>query len=318
MKKLLALLLLASPLYAGTLTLTTTAVQDATVEKERVFSNTTTCTARGLPAACTQVQARTAFCAQVGASGTTPPCTVAGVSSNTVRVYADANDFGESIIRGWTFTIRQTHDARDLEAFAAWRKAATAAQRNAVCVAAGLATGCLPQMSWPDYPPVSMPAGAHIVYDVDPRCDTVGRVIPDLVLCRAMRDAAAEYLTQEVGANRIVPGPKFPAWTFPSSPDWPACVASLVMQHIPEIRLGLSPAWVDGAIGGVPYSGPAAGVAYADYIRVSIADPSRIYRLCAWETSNSLLAYLFDLPNAADGPITAAATDYAATACGVA
>lgn len=144
MKKFLAILLLASPLYAGTLTLTTTAPQDTVIEKERVFSNTATCTARGLPAACTQGQARTAFCAQAGASGTTPPCTVAGVSSNTVRIYADANDYGESLIKAWVFATRQLQDARELEAFAAWRKAATNAQKNLVCQAAGFPNGCLP------------------------------------------------------------------------------------------------------------------------------------------------------------------------------
>lgn len=144
MKKLLALLLLAAPAYAGTLTLTTTAPQDTIIEKERVWLNTTTCTARGLPASCTQVQARVAFCAQPGASQATPPCTVNGVSSNTVRVYADANDFGESLIKAWAFSAKQTQDARELEAFAAWRLAATLAQKNAVCQAAGFPNGCLP------------------------------------------------------------------------------------------------------------------------------------------------------------------------------
>ncbi len=143
MKKLLAVLLLASPLYAGTLTLTTVAAQDTVIEKERVVSNTATCTARGLPAACTQAQARAAFCAQPGSSGAAP-CTVAGVSSNTVRIYTDANDFGESLIKAWVFSARQAQDARELEAFAAWRKAATLAQKNAVCHAAGFPNGCLP------------------------------------------------------------------------------------------------------------------------------------------------------------------------------
>lgn len=144
MKKLLAVLLLASPLYAGTLTLTTTAPQDAVIEKERVFSNTATCTGLALAAGCTQVAARVAFCAQPGASQVTPPCLVNGVSSNTVRIYATANDFGESLIKAWVFNARQSQDARGLEAFAEWRKAATAAQKNAVCAAAGFPNGCLP------------------------------------------------------------------------------------------------------------------------------------------------------------------------------
>ena len=143
MKRLLSVLLLAAPAYAGTLTLTTTAPQDATIEKERVWSNTTTCTTLALPASCTQAQARTAFCALPGSSGAAP-CTVNGVSSGTVRVYTDANDFGESIIKKWVFSARQLQAARELEAFAAWRKAATLAQKNAVCAAAGFPNGCLP------------------------------------------------------------------------------------------------------------------------------------------------------------------------------
>lgn len=144
MKKLLAVLLLASPLYAGTLTIPTSTPQDTVIEKERVYENTKTCSTLALPAACTQAQARTAFCAQPGASGTTPPCTVNGVSSATVRIYTDANNYGESLIKAWVFSARQLQDARELEAFAAWRKAATTAQKNAVCAAAGFPNGCLP------------------------------------------------------------------------------------------------------------------------------------------------------------------------------
>lgn len=161
------------------------------------------------------------------------------------------------------------------------------------------------------------PAGAFLVYGADPRCAGRGNVIPDLALCTAMRDKAAEYVRKEVQARRILPGPKFVTYTYPSSPDWPNAIEFAVKKAIPEIRFGISPAWVDGHIGGAPFSGPAAGVAYATYIRVSLADTSRIYRLCAWETANSLLAYLFDLPNQGDGPVTAAATDFAATAAGV-
>ena len=143
MKKFLAVLLLAAPAYAGTLTIPTTAPQDTVIEKERAYENTKTCTALGLPAACTQPQARTAFCAQPGSSGAAP-CTVAGISSATVRIYSDANDFGESLIKAWVFNARQSQGARELEAFAAWRKAATLAQKNAVCAAAGFPNGCLP------------------------------------------------------------------------------------------------------------------------------------------------------------------------------
>lgn len=144
MKKLAIVVLLASPAFAGTLTLTTTAPQDTIIETERVFENTKTCTGLALAAGCTQGQARAAYCLLPGASQATPPCTVNGVSSNTVRIYSDANDYGESLIKAWAFSAKQLQDARKLEAFAAWRLAATAAQRNAVCTAAGFPNGCLP------------------------------------------------------------------------------------------------------------------------------------------------------------------------------
>ena len=161
------------------------------------------------------------------------------------------------------------------------------------------------------------PPGAFLVYGPDPRCEGRGYAIPDLVLCTKMRDKAAEYVCREVQAGRIVPGPNFRACTFPSDPAWPSCIEFAVRRALPEIRFGVSPVWVEGSIGGVTYNGPAAGVAYEHYIRVSLADTSRILRLCAWETSNSLLAYLLDKYTSADGPITAAATEYAAAACGV-
>ena len=161
------------------------------------------------------------------------------------------------------------------------------------------------------------PPGAFFVYGPDPRCEGRGSIIPDLVLCTAMRDKAAEYLVREVSAGRVRPGPKFRACSYLSDPAWPNCIEFAVKAALPEIRFGVSPVWVEGSIGGVTYTGPAAGVAYPTYIRVSLADTSRIYRLCAWETCNSLLANLFDLWTSADGQITGAATNYAASHCGV-
>ena len=163
------------------------------------------------------------------------------------------------------------------------------------------------------------PPGAFLVYGPDPRCEGYGNVIPDLVLCTAMRDRAAEYLVREVSAGRIHPGPKFTSCTYPSDPAWPSCISYTVHNALPEIRFGVSPVWVEGSIGGVPHNGPAAGVAYEHYIRVMLCDPDprRVYLLCAWECSNSLLAYLFDLYTEADGPITSAACAYAAAECGV-
>ena len=145
MKTLLAiLLLLAAPSYAATLTLTTTAADDAVIDTERVWVNEQTCKTWGLQPGCGTGAVRTAFCAQEGSNSPTPPCTVNGVSSATVRIYPDAADFAERILKQWAFGQKQAQDARRLEAFAEWRKSANTAARNAVCAAAGLPAGCLP------------------------------------------------------------------------------------------------------------------------------------------------------------------------------
>ena len=146
MKRLaiLALILLAAPAYAGTLTLSTTAADDAVIEAERLYVNEQTCKTWGLNAGCGTGAVRAAFCTQEGSNSPTPPCTVNGVSSASVRIYPDAADFAERILKQWAFSAKQTQDARKLEAFAAWRKSANTAARNAVCTAAGLPAGCLP------------------------------------------------------------------------------------------------------------------------------------------------------------------------------
>ena len=145
MKTLLAiLLLLAAPSYAATLTLTTTAADDAVIDTERVWVNEQTCKTWGLRPGCGTGAVRAAFCAQEGSDSPTAPCTVNGVSSASVRIYPDAADFAERILKQWAFGQKQAQDARRLEAFAEWRKSANVAARNAVCAAAGLPAGCLP------------------------------------------------------------------------------------------------------------------------------------------------------------------------------
>jgi hypothetical protein len=144
MKRLAILLLLAAPAYAGTLTLSTTAADDAVIEAERLYVNEQTCKTWGLNAGCGTGAMRAAFCTQEGSNSPTPPCTVNGVSSASVRIYPDAADFAERILKQWAFSAKQTQDARKLEAFAEWRKSANRAARNAVCTAAGLPAGCLP------------------------------------------------------------------------------------------------------------------------------------------------------------------------------
>ena len=132
MKRLAILtFLLAAPAYAGTLTLATTVADDAVIDAERLYVNEQTCKAWGLNPSCGTGAVRAAFCAQEGSNSPTPPCTVNGVSSATVRIYPDAQDFAERILKQWAFAQKQTQDARKLEAFAEWRKSANTAARNA-------------------------------------------------------------------------------------------------------------------------------------------------------------------------------------------
>lgn len=161
------------------------------------------------------------------------------------------------------------------------------------------------------------PLDGAFIYHADAQCPgPVATQIPDLALAVCMRGKAIEYLTREVSEGRVGVGPKFTACTYPSDPAWKSCIEFALAKAIPEIRFGQTPFWVQGSIGGVPYNGCAAGVAYQTYIRVSLSDTSRVYPLVAWETSNALLAYTLDRYTAADGPVTAAATSYAANACG--
>jgi len=163
------------------------------------------------------------------------------------------------------------------------------------------------------------PLDGAFVYEADPVCldSGVGSILPNLTTAICMRAKAIEYIRKEVQAGRIQPGPRFTACTYFGDPNWPNCVAFALAKITPEIRFGVTPKYVNGSIGGVPYSGCAAGIAFERYVRVSIADLPRSYRLVSWETGNNVLAYTLDLYTSADGPIVGAATNYAAAACGV-
>lgn len=163
------------------------------------------------------------------------------------------------------------------------------------------------------------PLDGAFVYEPDPVClgSGAGSVLPNLTTAICMRAKAIEYVRKEVQAGRIQPGPRFTACSYFGDPNWPNCIAFALAKVTPEIRFGVTPRYVNGSIGGVPYSGCAAGIAFGKYIRVSIADLPRSYRLVSWETGNALLAYVLDLYTSADGPIVGAATNYAAAACGV-
>ncbi len=169
----------------------------------------------------------------------------------------------------------------------------------------------------PSEPGSSYPQDGAFVYREDARCTTGNRAMPNLATALCMRNKALEYLIREVSERRVIPGPAFVACNSWAPYAFPACVDWWVRLHTPEIRFALSPVYVEGHIGGVPYVGCAAGVSYPTYARVSIADLPRSYRLAAWETANGIVVYWLDLRESGDGPIVSAATNYAATACGI-
>ena len=166
-------------------------------------------------------------------------------------------------------------------------------------------------------PAASYPQDGAFVYSPDPACPTVGRTLPDLPKALCMRAKALEYLIREVAERRVIPGPGFTACQSWADFAFPTCVDWAIRLRTPEIRWGMSPVYLTGHIGGVPWTGCVAGVSYPTFIRVSLADESRIYRLASWETANGIVVYWLDLRESGDGPIVSAATNYAAQACGV-
>jgi hypothetical protein len=146
MKKLaFAFLFAALPALAGSYTVVTTTTQDPRFTRDMNKLNAATCAAYGLPASCTQGQVKTAFCAQEGSSGATPPCTVNGVSSNTLTIYTDIGIYLDRyVIDTYYRNLLRDQNSEDFAALLAIINGGTVAQKNALCQAAGLAAGCLP------------------------------------------------------------------------------------------------------------------------------------------------------------------------------
>lgn len=165
-------------------------------------------------------------------------------------------------------------------------------------------------------PGPTYPLSGYFVYQPDPACPTVGSMLPDSARTICQRAKAIEYLIQEVQSGRLTPGPAWKDCTYRSDPAWPYCVEFSIKAHVPEIRFGMSPVWVRGVIGTAPFEGCAAGVAYSDWVRVSIADLPRSYLLVSHETTNTLLFYFLDRRDLADGYVCNEAVSYARSACG--
>ena len=145
MRLLIALcaLTLALPASAGSYTITTTTGQDGKLTRALARANRQVCLSVGLAAGCTRAQARDAWCQKV--SGKPAPCTAGPRSSADIDIYSDVQAFlGGEVVR----LIRdQWGPQGDQDAKSALLDAAargTQAQRDAACVAVGLAAGCLP------------------------------------------------------------------------------------------------------------------------------------------------------------------------------
>lgn len=142
MKKLLALFLLSSPAFAAAWTVNTSTAQDGRFDRDRLKLNAATCAAQGLAVGCTQVQARNAFCAKIGASA---PCTANGQASSEIIVYSTIGEYLDKyVVQAQADTLKAAQEAEDLAAWETAKKAATKAQKDAACAALGLPSGCLP------------------------------------------------------------------------------------------------------------------------------------------------------------------------------
>lgn len=145
MRLLIALcaLTLALPASAGSYTITTTAGQDVRLTRALARANKQTCISAGISAGCTRAQARDAWCQKV--SGKPAPCTAGSRSSADIDIYPDVQSFlsGE-VVR---LVREQWGPQSDADLQRSYLDAAakgTQAQRDAACVAVGLAAGCLP------------------------------------------------------------------------------------------------------------------------------------------------------------------------------
>lgn len=122
----IALALLAAPALATDYTVTTTANQDAILERARVRSNAAICVAVGLPTSCSRAQA---------------------VAADPVRGADYANNLAAFITKRTKDIIqaeKATSDLDDLTAFDQAWAAASQANKDKVCVDLGLAAGCKP------------------------------------------------------------------------------------------------------------------------------------------------------------------------------
>jgi hypothetical protein len=125
MRKLIALVILsaASVASAGTYTVNTNASQDTRLARQLNRLNKATCASVGLPANCTQAEAR--------------------AKQPSLDVYASVTDMlDRAIVGGYLSGLKSADTQEDaVQAAAAW-VAMNDTQKNAVCALLGLPNGC--------------------------------------------------------------------------------------------------------------------------------------------------------------------------------
>ena len=139
-------LLLAAPMHGAAWTVNTNAAQDVRATRALRALNKATCSSVGLGASCTQASARATYCAKVGAiPQNTVPCVLNGIPSGTLVIYGTVGEYLDKyVVDANDKVLKRQHAAEDRETWGAWLGAASQGQKDAVCVAAGLAAGCLP------------------------------------------------------------------------------------------------------------------------------------------------------------------------------
>lgn len=126
MKKLAFFLFLAAPALATDYTVTTTANQDAILDRARLRSNQQICTILRLPSSCTRAQAL-AVDATIGAD-----------YANTISVFLLKR------VKDVLTAEKAANDSDDKVTFEQAYAAANQTQKDAACAAVGLGAGCKP------------------------------------------------------------------------------------------------------------------------------------------------------------------------------
>jgi len=114
------------------------------IQLGRLQANADVCSKAQLPSSCTQAQACTALTVPGGAA-----CTAVQANAANARIYADTLGGREAfvtieMVRAGAGAYLSEQLRREQNTFGIWCRAATQAQKDVICTAAGLVAGCNP------------------------------------------------------------------------------------------------------------------------------------------------------------------------------